>query len=283
MNSDLYSVIGAVKRVAKGLFFRENVPCFWSKCENWGDALTPHLVELISGKPARYDENPLCWKHLVIGSILDRADQYSIVWGSGMITPDSLPAARPHAIHAVRGPLTRERLIRSGISCPAIFGDPALLLPLYFNPPRIVKWKIGVIPHYVDEDHPWVHAVRREEGVKVINIRSGIKEFVHEVLSCESILSSSLHGLICADSYRIPNRRLNLTKKLTGGNFKFEDYYRGIEAKPEKPVCPKASETAKNIGFAISHYHEDANLEELLDACPFRGETHSHSTLHFKA
>lgn len=266
--------LGSAKRLAKSFLYRKTVPCFWSKCENWGDALTPHLVELISGKPARYEENPSCWKHLVIGSILDRADQYSIVWGSGMIAPESLPAARPHSIHAVRGPLTRERLIQSGIPCPEIYGDPALLLPHYFNPPRKVKWKIGVIPHYADEDHPWVQAVRGEEGVNVINIRSGIEEFVHEVLSCETILSSSLHGLICADSYRIPNRRLDLSKKLIGGNFKFEDYYRGIAAKAENPVSPKATETARNVGYAISGYQEPANLEELLDACPFRAETH---------
>ncbi len=262
--------LGSARRFAKSIIFNNVVSCFWSKCENWGDALNPYLIEKVSGRSARYDENPNCWKNLVIGSILDRADRYSTIWGPGMIAPDALPRSQPHAIHAVRGPLTRQSLIDAGIPCPAVFGDPALLLPRYFNPPRTVKWKIGVIPHYVDEDHPWIQSIRGEEEVKVINIRSGIEEFVHDVLSCEAILSSSLHGLICADSYRIPNRRLRLSDGLIGGDFKFNDYYGGIATEAESAVRPKVSETAKDVGFAISHYHESRNQEELLDACPFR-------------
>jgi len=258
------------KRIAKAVIFRSAVPCFWSKSANWGDALTPHLVKLISGKPARYDENPFCWKHFVIGSILDRADRYSIIWGSGMIAPEALPKAKPHAIHAVRGPLTRERLIQAGISCPAVYGDPALLLPRYFNPPRKVKWKLGVIPHYTDQNHPWVEAIRNQEAVNVINIRSGIEEFVQEVLSCESILSSSLHGLICADAYGIPNRRIVLHNELIGADFKFNDYYAAMNSIPEAPLVPKPGESAADLIPAITRCSHNLDSDLLFEACPFR-------------
>ncbi len=266
------SCIAPIKRIAKSVIFRNVVPCFWSKSENWGDALTPHLVKLVSGKLARYEENSQCWKHFVIGSILDRADKYSIVWGSGMIAPYALPLAQPHAIHAVRGPLTRERLIRAGISCPAVFGDPALLLPRFFNPSRTLKWKLGVIPHYTDLDHPWINSIRQESGVSVINIHSPIEDFVHQVLSCECILSSSLHGLICADAYGLPNRRIILHDKLIGGDFKFHDYYGAMRLTPEMPLRPTPGEFAGDLVAAITRYGCDLDIDLLLRACPFREE-----------
>ncbi len=264
-------LVGAAKRFGKTIIFRSFVPCLWSKSENWGDALTPHLVKLISGKPARYDENPFCWKYFVIGSIIHRADRYSIVWGSGMIASDALPAARPRAIRAVRGPLTREKLVQAGITCPAVFGDPALLLPRYFNPPRKMKWKLGVIPHYTDQNHPWIEAIKKEEGVNVINIQAGIEGFVHEVLSCESILSSSLHGLICSDAYGIPNRRIVLHDELIGGDFKFHDYYAAMNVLPEASIRPKFGECASDLIPAITRCSHILDLDLLLEACPFRG------------
>ena len=261
---------GTAKRIAKSIIFRNAVPCFWSKSENWGDALTPHLVKLISGKPARYDENPLCWKNFVTGSIMHRADRYSIVWGSGMIAPDALPAAQPHAIHAVRGPLTRERLIQAGIPCPEVYGDPALLLPRFFKPPRSINWKLGVIPHYTDQNHPWINAVRKEEGVNVINIRVGFEDFVLEVLACERVLSSSLHGLICADAYSIPNRRMVLRDELIGGDFKFLDYYGAMNLIPEAPIHPKSGESAGDLNSTITRHSCSLDLDRLIAACPFR-------------
>jgi pyruvyltransferase len=260
---------GAIRRFAKTLYFRDYLPCFWSKSKNWGDALSPYLVGRISGKTVRYDENPYCWKNFVIGSILDRADNYSIIWGSGMISPDALPRQKPYAIHAVRGPLTRERLVSAGAQCPEVYGDPALLLPRFFNPVSQKKWKIGVIPHNYDQQHPWINVVQREDGVKVIDVNSQIEQFVLDLISCECILSSSLHGLICADSYGIPNRRMILHGNLIGGDFKFFDYYAAANFIPEKPIQPKASESAKNLIPSISKVCTNSELDHLLECCPF--------------
>lgn len=49
------------------------------------------------------------------------------------------------------------------------------------------------------------------------------KVVIDQIYSCQSILSSSLHGLICADAYNIPN--LWLKQKLNEGDFKFLDYF----------------------------------------------------------
>ena len=262
--------IHSAKRAAKSIVFGDTVPCFWSKTKNWGDALSPRLVELISGRQARFDHNPNCWKHFVIGSILDHADHYSIVWGSGMISPEALPKQTPSAIHAVRGPLTRERLLLAGISCPAVYGDPALLLPRFFDPKRERKRKIGIIPHYSDQGHPWLETIQKEDDVTIIDIYSGIESFVEELVSCDCILSSSLHGLICADSYSIPNRRMVLHGNLIGDDFKFSDYYAAADTQAEPPIHPKAHESAADLIPAIERTCENFDLDRLFNACPFR-------------
>ena len=58
----------------------------------------------------------------------------------------------------------------------------------------------------------------------MIDPRLPIEQFVDELVSCEMIFSSSLHGLIIADAYNIPNRRVIFGNKLIGGDFKFNDY-----------------------------------------------------------
>ena len=50
------------------------------------------------------------------------------------------------------------------------------------------------------------------------------KTVVDFICSCKCIISSSLHGLICADAYSIPNVWLD-EHKLPEGHFKFMDYF----------------------------------------------------------
>ena len=90
---------------------------------------------------------------MIIGSILDRGTKSSIIWGAGLISEDSEPIEIPKKIYAVRGPKTREKLLKSGIDCPEIYGDPALLLPKIYNPKIEKKYELGVIPHYIDKNN----------------------------------------------------------------------------------------------------------------------------------
>lgn len=95
---------------------------------------------------------------LAIGSLVEwKADGNSIVWGSGAIKGGNEPlGAKPKEVRAVRGPLTRRYLLEHGVDCPEVYGDPALLLPYVYAPEVRKRYRLGIIPHYVDLDNPYV-------------------------------------------------------------------------------------------------------------------------------
>ena len=56
---------------------------------------------------------------------------------------------------------------------------------------------------------------------------------------CKFILSSALHGLICADSLNIPNKHIILGNDVIGGEYKFKDYYSVFKDVDYHPVYLK--------------------------------------------
>ena len=259
-------------RSFKGFYFREYVPCLWSKSKNWGDALNPYLISKLSNKKVKYESNKRFWKFLVIGSVIERADSFSIVWGTGMLNPETIPRNKPHSILAVRGPKTRDVLIRHGIACPSVYGDPALLLSRYYKPLNQVKhFKVGIIPHYTDQSHPWIAHIRNDSNVHIIDIYSGIESFVDQLVSCHCILSSSLHGLISADTFGIPNRRLELNSNpRIGGDFKFIDYYSSINLKCPHSLVPSSEMSVDDLANETFCNKLDIDLDKLYELCPFK-------------
>lgn len=72
---------------------------------------------------------------MIIGSSLTLlCNSESIVWGAGVIDNAEELLAHPKKVLAVRGPLSRQYLLERGIECPAVYGDPALLVPKVYNP-----------------------------------------------------------------------------------------------------------------------------------------------------
>src|SRR5690606_27871931 len=70
--------------------------------------------------------------YVAIGSIIHHSSKESIVWGSGII--DKQHPIEKSDFRAVRGPQTRKFLLDLGYDCPEFYGDPAILLPEYYNP-----------------------------------------------------------------------------------------------------------------------------------------------------
>lgn len=210
--------------------------CYFRKYNNWGDALNPYLLgrligcEIVARSNADCEPGPHV---LATGSILQWANADSVVWGTGAISAEVILACSPRRILAVRGPLTQKICLRSGLDCPAIYGDPALLMPDVYQPRSTRGDALGVIPHYVDQGSAFV-ARCRAAGLTVIDVFSGIESFVEQVAGCSGILSSSLHGLICADAYGVPSRWIHISDGVLGQGFKFRDYYAslGVEEVP---------------------------------------------------
>lgn len=260
------------RRAVANVVCRGRVPLMWCQGANWGDALSPVLVGLLSGKPVVHLEGLHHNRYLAIGSILDGANERAEVWGSGFIREHDRLSGHPRRVYAVRGPLSRESLLSQGVECPEVYGDPALLLPHFFNPTVAKRYAVGIIPHYIDKGHPWLETHRRDPQVLVIDIESGIQEFVRAVKSCEVILSSSLHGLICAEAYGVPNAWVQFSDEVIGGNFKFRDYRLSIGAdEPGTILIENDTKLADPVAKAeLRELRID--LRKLILACPFLSE-----------
>jgi pyruvyltransferase len=207
------------------------------KKNNFGDILNPIVIEHFTKRKTTriaslYYEKP----HLLgIGSVLNRATKYSNVWGSGFIKEQSFVVAPPNKILAVRGPKTRKRLLELNINCPEVFGDPALLMPEIYYPKIKKKYKLGIIPHYVDFNDKRLKLIK-DDNVIIIDICNPNPLLViDQLLECETIASSSLHGLIVSDAYGIPNVWVKFSDNVVGGNFKFHDYFQSISRATTQP------------------------------------------------
>ncbi len=247
---------------------------------NWGDDINYFFLHKLWRKAiVCYDSSSLSHRlkkdnYLVIGSSLTLlCNEQSIVWGAGVIDASQELPARPKKVLAVRGPLTRQYLLERGIDCPAVYGDPALLLPRYYNPSIPKRYKLGVIPHYSDFDSPVLDALKQDPEVLFIRMEgysvwTGVLE---QLLSCEAIASSSLHGLILAEAYGIPNCWIEVTGKLLGGHFKFHDFFLSIGRERSRPmVVEPETRKADLLRVVASWQPGHLDLEPLIAQSPFK-------------
>ena len=109
-------------------------------------------------------------------------------------------------------------------------------------------------------------------GFQIIDVCSGTEKFVDEILECENIISSSLHGLIAADAYGIPNARVNVSNKLIGGDFKFKDYCYSVERELDYGYQLTKETTVENI--MDLHFNKSITFdrEKLLESAPWNYE-----------
>ena len=207
---------------------------------------------------------------MAVGSVLQTCrDKNTMVWGTGFISDSSKIVIRPKRICAVRGPRTRALLLKQNISCPKIFGDPALLFPTIYRPEIAREYKLGIIPHYKDASSHILDKFRNNEEIKIIDVNSDIYNFAKDVCKCKSIASSSLHGLIAADAYQIPSLWIKISNNIIGGDFKFYDYYDSIG---ESMVLPYTLTSVKEYERIIDKcIKKEINLDlvALRESCPF--------------
>lgn len=240
---------------------------------NFGDSINLYIIKNLSKKKPIwiYPKYWLSDNYLCIGSILQEASRNSLVWGSGFISDNISQVKKPKKIYAVRGPKTRQKLLDLGIDCPKVYGDPALLLPKIYSPKIEKKYKLGIIPHYVDKGHSWLKCLEDEKDIKLLDIQEHDPlKFIDDLLSCKNIASSSLHGLIVSDAYGIPSIWIKLSNNIVGDDFKFYDYFESVKRLNEKPIKIISTSRVEDILKFKKHYKIDIDLDRLMESCPFR-------------
>ena len=186
----------------KMLFLKKKINAIWGDQRNWGDGLSPILIHNFSGlipfRVQKYTINPKNEPiYTVIGSILNwpilreaRILKNTVVWGTGFMTKSGRLRGIPKQICAVRGPLTRENILKSGIKCPEIYGDPALLYPQLYKPDMKKQYKLGIIPHYIDKENNFLIKFKNNPEIIVIDIEGPINTVVDQICSCKYIAST---------------------------------------------------------------------------------------------
>lgn len=235
---------------------------WWKQIPNLGDALTPYIINKLSGlrvkhigitpkdvlrelyssflskrMPRKGNLLPIYLhkKRYIagVGSILNFASAPEcIVWGSGFINRQE--KFKGGKVVAVRGKLTENKLQSEGVPHVGVYGDPALLLPVIFNPDVECTQKIAIIPNYTEYDF---FKSRYDGKYDIIDLRStDIEGKIKEFKKYSYILSTSLHGLIIGHAYGIP--AIWIQNSVLAGdqeNFKFRDYFSSVGVEYYEP------------------------------------------------
>ena len=223
------------------------------KNKNAGDIFNKDLVEFfnINYKRVRKIENS---NLLCVGSNLDKIvnnkkmkKQSITVIGAGFIQPADVEEKITNELNilALRGKISQKRMakILNNDLSNCLLADPGILVSKIY-PQEITKtYRLGIIPHCFDKELVNTIQINLDKNLyTIIDIQQDVKDVVKQICECECILSSSLHGLIFADSYNIPNRQIILSERLAGGSYKFEDYYSAFDLE-----LPYAIDLRKNI------------------------------------
>lgn len=242
---------------------------WWTNKPNFGDLVSPWLVEKITGKKPEFAERNNT-SFISIGSILSHVGPKSVVWGTGSFGTETTKQIEASADYlAVRGPLTRNKLEINNVKCPRVYGDPALLVADYYKPKVEKTHELGIVLR-------WSESKRNTydiPGLKKIFLGGNdIEPIIDQIRACKRIASTSLHGLIVADAYGIPNAWIDsATPK--GLEFKYWDYLISVD-KVRAPQKYRLLDKNISLTRLIDDLNYDGrpislDLDKLRDSCPF--------------
>lgn len=211
-----------------------------------------------------------------VGSIIGWSSGFRTVWGSGILYYNE--RINNGKFLAVRGQYTQRRLRNLGYEVPDVLGDPALLLPIIFNPKVEKKYKLGIIPHHTHTKS--LASLGKEQDVLVIDLLDDVEVVIKKILTCESVISTSLHGLIVAHAYGIPALWYEYRQiAWHGSDVKFLDYFSSVDIPEYVPFqMPKAEDFVletilHRFNSAKAHILIQVKLsviqKKLLDVAPF--------------
>lgn len=248
MNNIFKENIDRVSRLYQDIIRRSTnngIPLlYFNKVKNVGDLVSVYIVERITGR-STYRVSTTAFRHLTaVGSTLGASSSSSYIWGSGSIDGKA-PARKidPNKIFALRGKRTLalvEGFVGRKVNVP--LGDPAVLMPHFYDKSVSCDFEIGIVPHFEEFKLISLLASHKYDSVRVIDVRQDPEVFIDQMRSCKKIISSSLHGLILANAYEIPSMWFSATNFLIGGEWKFLDYYSCTDQRVLSPLRIRDSE-----------------------------------------
>ncbi len=284
------------------MFFRKapsEIGLYYYKCANAGDILNETLINDLFGINVK-EESFTTSEMIAVGSILERivsgstlgkrdtelqknADRSKkiTVWGTGMMHGyedySGMKFIRPVKILAVRGELTRkacEKITNKKTSC--VTADPGLLAPLLLDEIPEKKYTLGIIPHVAEKNmEEYVKINKSVDGSVIIDVSNNPKDILRQIASCEAVISTSLHGLIFADSFGVPSRWCEMTDKILGKGYKYRDYYSsfGISVEPfdlRNGSFPSIDEIKSD--YKINYNDVKRKQRELIKCFPYQNK-----------
>jgi hypothetical protein len=185
---------------------------WWKAQPNFGDAINPLVVghlaqrEVVHAGPRKADL-------VAIGSMIQvvkrthkdplESGERLCVWGTGLLNPVFGHGFLKHIdVALVRGPITAALLTLELKR----FGDPGLLINDVLPFTGIRSDRIGIVPHYsLMEDAELLDLIASDPAYLLIDPREDPAQVCLQIAQCAHVYASSLHGLIVADAYGVPN------------------------------------------------------------------------------
>ncbi|MCB9982087.1 MAG: polysaccharide pyruvyl transferase family protein [Rhodospirillales bacterium] len=213
---------------------------------NFGDSISPLIVELLASRSVTYADIPAC-DIVSIGSVLGKVSKKAwkrlftlrfgkiAVWGSGAFSTAHLGPNSLLNLQALRGTYTRDAM---GAPLDTPLGDPGLLLNRFDIPSRQKRYRWGIIPHIHNYNSEALKQLcDATPGAQVIDLtQPDLFETMARIRNCDFIISTSLHGLIAADSWGIPNVWLRVRDNFHTSDWKFLDYFSAVNRAETAPI-----------------------------------------------
>lgn len=198
---------------------------WWHRKDNVGDYLAPVIYEKITDYYGLDREKPTSKPiHLLtVGSLIAMNRFDALIWGSGIHCLDTAQklmkqsAYVKYDVRAVRGPITDFLLQTAGYNTSGVYGDPAVLMPMFYQPKVEKKYPVSLILH-MSQKHQNVGDIHQID-VETTDYRF----FIDEICSSQKVISSSLHGIILAEAYGVP--AIFLAQGMKKELMKFLDWY----------------------------------------------------------
>lgn len=184
---------------------------------NFGDCVAPVLMRALTGVPAAWSP-PEKAEVFSIGSIVSKIPDgfRGTIIGTGTISSDIKKDLSHARVLAIRGDASREAC---HLPPGTLLGDPGILIPGLFPDIKLTPTFDKVIcPHYVDEV-----MAKRHSGLARVDILGSHRSVVAGIARARTLITSSLHALICADALGVPHI-LEPHPRVRGGMWKFNDY-----------------------------------------------------------